>query len=250
MRPILLPRPSDMNWAHVYRNLASEADIHAITQRADAGKTALIMDIARDRLPSAASVLDIGCGDGRLLHSINAEVRIGTVISEEEASRLRHAYRDTDIEFHASDIETLDMGRTFDLVCVVGVLQHLTSHKAARKALMAVSKTVNQGGHVYIGDFTQLGVPPKRYTSTLRAIGFVRRTSGTAKAIGFIGHLWKRRHRMGSYEAPRLPQYAASADDFIRLASECGFSLVQKWTCSDFGVDDGRLRMDYLFRVG
>lgn len=249
MRPLLLPRPTNMNWAHVYKELAAETDIHAITQRPDAAKTTLIARNAKGRLPEAKSVLDIGCGDGQLLRSINAEVRVGTVISEEEAQRLRANYQGSGMEFYAANIETLSTDRKFDLISVVGVFQLLTSRKSARKALLSISRMVNDGGHVYIGDFIQVGITPKRHHSTIRAIGFVRRTSGIKVTLGFLVHLWKRRHRMGYYEAPRLPQYAASADDFIALARECGLEIVEKWDCANFGTDDRRARVDFLFRA-
>tara|TARA_R110000868_G_scaffold10429_5_gene51228 strand:+ start:14427 stop:15200 length:774 start_codon:yes stop_codon:yes gene_type:complete len=248
MRPILLPKSTKLNWANVYRKLATKDDIHAITQREDAEKTDRIMNSVIGRLPATRTILDIGCGDGRLLRDMNAEVRVGTVISEEEVVRLRTYHEGEGIEFVVADIETLNLGRPFDLICAVGVLSHLQSKKAVRRAMQAIWRSSANDGHLYVGVLPQIEAEPKRHRSTMRAIGFVRRTCGVKVMLGFIWHLWKRRHRMGFYEAPRLPQYAASADAFISLADECGFDLVDQWRCADVGTDDDRQRMDYLFR--
>lgn len=249
MRPLLLPRPPDMSWAQVYKELANEPDIHAITQRPDAQHTARIMALARQRLPSANSVLDIGCGDGQLLRLMNADLRVGTVISNEEATRLRAEHHDQNIEFQTARAEKLRMNRPFELICAIGVLQHLGTKKAARAALNAMRDTLHDEGHLYVGVLPQIGPAPKRHRSTLRAIGFVHRTSGPARTIGFISHLWKRRHRIGYYEAPRLPQFAMEAAAFTELAKQSGFELLQNWRCSDYAIDDDRKRMDYLFRA-
>tara|TARA_R110002074_G_scaffold392501_2_gene578065 strand:+ start:160 stop:933 length:774 start_codon:yes stop_codon:yes gene_type:complete len=248
MRPILLPKSTKLNWAHVYRELATKDDIHAITQREDADKTDRIMNSVIGRLPASRSILDIGCGDGRLLRDMDAEVRVGTVISEEEVARLRVFHEGKSIEFVVADIETLDLGRTFDLICTIAILSHLPSKKAVRRALRAIRSASVVDGHLYVGVLPQIEATPKRHHSTLRAIGFVRRTCGIKVTLGFICHLWKRRHRMGYYEAPRLPQFAARADAFVALADECGFELVEQWNCANFGTDDDRQRMDYLFR--
>lgn len=248
MRPILLPKSIKMNWAHVYRELAKKDDIHAITQRENEDKTDRIMKSVINRLPESRSILDIGCGDGRLLRGIDAEVRVGTVISEEEAVRLRAYHKGKGIEFLVADIETLDLDRKYELICAIAILSHLPSKKAVRRAMQAIWRSSANDGHLYVGVLPQIEAEPKRHRSTMRAIGFVRRTCGGKVMLGFICHLWKRRHRMGFYEAPRLPQYAASTDAFISLADECGFDLVDQWRCADVGTDDDRQRMDYLFR--
>lgn len=253
MRPILLPRSIDMEWDRVYQDLARNENLHAITQRDDEARTAAIINLALERIPFRPddSVLDIGCGDGRFLRAFvgKAGRLVGTSLTEAEVLRLREAHKASGIDFIAGPLECLNLSGAFDHVTLISVLGHLGTRKAVRSALSVTADFCHPNGCLYVAGLAQIKIQPKRYGSTLRAVGFVRRTSGWKALCGFLVHLWKRRHRMGWYEAPRLPQYAERANEFIRLANECGFDLIQSWRCNDIpACKDHADRVDYLFK--
>ena len=65
------------------------------------------------------SILDIGCGDGKVTAEIAAAVRGGFVIGvDSSAEMIAHAaarHRAPNLEFRCADARSLDLGRTFDI---------------------------------------------------------------------------------------------------------------------------------------
>lgn len=252
--PILLPAPQSLTWGAVYRRLAVEKDIHALTQRPDEEWTeALARDAdARIALKQDERVLDIGCGDARLLRRFAgiAGMSVGSVLTQEECERLAQAHEGSDIRFIAGRVEDLTLEPVFDVIILSAVLSHLPSRKAVRSALISAAKLATNDARLYVADLRETKFTPKRHHSTLRALHWVWRTSGFSVWLGFIVHLWKRRHRAGYYEVPQLPKFAASTSDFIKLADECGLTLIEQWSSvrpSGYGIPEPR--NDYMFQV-
>jgi 2-polyprenyl-3-methyl-5-hydroxy-6-metoxy-1,4-benzoquinol methylase len=253
-KPILLPRPKNMTWAEVYNVLAKHDDLHAQTQRADSKYTENRARLAFERvaLRPGESVADIGCGDGRLIARLagTAAKAVGTVLTTGERDKLVEAYAEQQVDFRVGRIEELHFGDLkFDAVILCAVINHMASKKEVRRALTIVTSLLKPMGRVYISDLQEDSWIPKRHRSTIRAFHWVWRTSGFKTMMGFAAHLWKRRHRAGSYEVPRLPNFSMSPEDFVLLAHECGLDLVEKWHASR-PKSDGEMhaRNDFMFR--
>jgi SAM-dependent methyltransferase len=83
----------------------------------------LLAGIYQARVPAGASVLEIGCGTGALLHALRPSRGLGVDISpamvEVAASKFPA------LAFRVADAESFDPGETFDYVIVPDVVEHV-----------------------------------------------------------------------------------------------------------------------------
>lgn len=256
--PIRLPPAKQVSWVEQYRQFALQGrSLHELTGRhSDDERTGALVSAAIERVSARKDdrVIDIGCGDGRLLDSIadGVSLAIGVVPTEEERDRLVAHYAGRPIQFRAERLEELsDTGERFEVILIIGVLQLLSCRSLVKEALRRVAAIAAPGARVYIGELPFVPVPPKVYRSAPRAIGYVLRAHGICAALRFARHIWRRRHRMGRYELRRTPvAFCATPADFSALASEYGFALQDSWETSldgAFAAKGGTRRQDYLF---
>ena len=98
-------------------------------------------------LPREASVLDIGCGRGRLLAYQRPPRYVGLDVIPELIAHNRVHY--PDYEFHLTDVESDDLamfGR-FDVALLLAVLEHVTDPEALLRKLMA---HLVSAGHIMV----------------------------------------------------------------------------------------------------
>lgn len=89
-------------------------------------------------IPPDASVLEIGCGDGRLLSLLRAGRKTGIDLSDTQLSRARALVPEGD--FHAQSGETLDLpGRVFDIIIISETLDLAADVQRLLERLAAVS---------------------------------------------------------------------------------------------------------------
>lgn len=102
-------------------------------------------EVIRSLAPS--SVLDVGCGDGRLLGMLDwgIERRVGVDLSE-RAIRFARAFH-PDVEFLFVDAKK--MKETFDVVSAIAVLEHVPDDQCS-VFLNALEERTNSDGHVVI----------------------------------------------------------------------------------------------------
>lgn len=89
-------------------------------------------------IPSHASVLDIGCGSGDLLSSINAGHKSGIDISAKAIKKAKEKH--PGIEFSEGDIESLDSKKTYDYVICADIV-------GAANDIEAVFKNIRKASH-------------------------------------------------------------------------------------------------------
>lgn len=96
---------------------------------------------------SPKSVLDVGCGDGRLLGMLSEKIprRVGIDLSE-RAIRFAKAFH-PEIEFRVT--KGADLQETFDLVLAMEVLEHVPDDQISA-FLNGLFEHVNAGGHVIL----------------------------------------------------------------------------------------------------
>jgi SAM-dependent methyltransferase len=92
-------------------------------------------EMVRTALPKGGSILELGCGVGRITHPLLA-LGYSVVAVDNSAEMLEHV---RGAETFLSDIETLDLGRTFDLVLLASHLIN-TADRAQRSAFLATCR--------------------------------------------------------------------------------------------------------------
>lgn len=84
----------------------------------------LLSEIYREFIPAGASVLEIGCGTGTLLASLQPRRGVGVDISPGMAAVAAAKY--PSLSFLVGDAETLDLGEPFEFIIVPDVIEHLS----------------------------------------------------------------------------------------------------------------------------
>jgi SAM-dependent methyltransferase len=92
-------------------------------------------EIVHASIPPDASVLELGCGTGRILRRL-AELRHSVFGVDESADMLAHA---ADLDTVRSSIEALDLGRDFDAVLLASTLIN-TPDPTVRAAMLATAR--------------------------------------------------------------------------------------------------------------
>jgi SAM-dependent methyltransferase len=85
--------------------------------------------LIKQHVPRGGSVLDLGCGIG--ITSEIAARRAATVVGVDLSPRLIEFARTSvpNASFQVGDIVSIDIGRTFDVVCLFDVVEHLPSRR-------------------------------------------------------------------------------------------------------------------------
>jgi SAM-dependent methyltransferase len=124
--------------------------------------------VVRVRVPSGQRVLDLGCGSGDLLASLQPALGVGVDVSAravEEASR-RHAA--PNLRFLQGDVADPELlastGGPFDAVLLVNVVTHLTDVQTTLQRLQAV---VHPRSRVLIYSYSRLWQPLLRVAEML-----------------------------------------------------------------------------------
>jgi SAM-dependent methyltransferase len=103
-------------------------------------------EIVRAALPNGGSILELGCGVGRLTHPL-LELGYVVVAVDNSARMLEHV---RGAETHLCDIETLDLDRKFDGVLLASHLIN-TSDRGQRSSFLSTCRRhVTTGGMVLI----------------------------------------------------------------------------------------------------
>jgi 2-polyprenyl-3-methyl-5-hydroxy-6-metoxy-1,4-benzoquinol methylase len=120
--------------------------------RALSGRPGLLSSfLLRQRLAAVApylrgDVLDLGCGDGPLIPRVRtAQAYVGVDRVAGRIDRLRAHYPQH--EFHRRDLDRdeLDLGRRFDTVAMLAIIEHL---KRPEHVLAQLGGVLRPGGHV------------------------------------------------------------------------------------------------------
>ncbi|MFE5095791.1 class I SAM-dependent methyltransferase [Streptomyces sp. NPDC056638] len=98
-------------------------------------------------VPAGASILELGCGAGRVTHPLIARGFDVTAV-DESAQMLEHIRGARTVQ---SPIESLDLGdETFDVVMLASFLVHTSEHRVRAGMLRACRNHVKDGGAVLI----------------------------------------------------------------------------------------------------
>jgi len=125
-------------------------------------ETKLILAGKYANLKPGMSVLDVGCGNGTLLHLWQKEFGIsgtGIELQKESAARARDLLKNTDIYIIEGDALSYLPDEPYDVVCAFGTA---FIFGGAEKAMEHLAGFVKEGGSLVIGDrfWKKESVPP------------------------------------------------------------------------------------------
>ena len=130
--------------AHLAEAVAPDGSPVAVYLVAPGHDDAAIID---GELPFGASVLDLGCGAGRIAHQLAA---LGhDVVGVDESEAMIAALRD-DVEGVVARIEDLDLPRRFDAVLLLSHLINVTGRERRHALLASCARHVADGGVVLV----------------------------------------------------------------------------------------------------
>ncbi len=125
------------------------------------------------RAYAPASVLDAGCGTGRVAIEL-ARHGIEVVGVDADASMLATARdRAPDLTWVASDLPTLDLGRAFDVVVMAGNVPLFTPPATEAALVAGVARHVAEGGLLVAGFSLDRGYGVADYDAHAAAAGLI-----------------------------------------------------------------------------
>jgi SAM-dependent methyltransferase len=127
-----------------------------------------IIDVAK-KIPANSKVLDVGCGNGRLVAELSESIDyLGVDNSNNLIDIAKNKYKDNKTyKFQVLDIFELDkLDDKYDYVFLVAVLQHIPSKELRIKALNKIKGALKEDGKIIISVWNL--VDSKKYKSQLR----------------------------------------------------------------------------------
>jgi len=151
----------------------SEAHLppHAVSQRTQV--LAYVATEVESLAPKAALVLDVGCGDGRLLELLSDKgFRLwGLDANKACVKQAKEALEDKAavIMGDAADLPRIMPQKGFDLAVAVGLLDsQVVSRKDGERILAAIAAVLREGGTLVCANYTMPAIPP----TTIGQYGF------------------------------------------------------------------------------
>ncbi len=122
---------------------------------------------------SAESVLDVGCGTGRLLRRARADGYTGRLVGiDPAAAMLDQAKVATDVDWIHGDLATVSFDHEFDLVIMTGhVFQVFLTDDVIARTLTAVRAALADGGRYAFETLNPLLRPWEQWTGSQEVIG-------------------------------------------------------------------------------
>lgn len=158
-------------------------------------------------LGGGESILDIGCGDGKVTARIAGCVPKGSVVGIDSSPAMIELSSSTypkaeypNLDFRLLDAEALDYTNAFDVVFSNAVLHWVSNHEAV---LEGIYRALKPGGKMLL----QMG------------------GEGNAREIlGVMEHFMQRGEWRSYFEGFRFPYTFHSADTYQRLMAKAGYS--------------------------
>jgi SAM-dependent methyltransferase len=120
--------------------------------------------LVRFSVPAGASVLDLGCGTGDLLASLEPRRGLGVDFSEEMLQLARERHAGSDLEFRLAEAETLELEETFDFILLGNLVGDLTD---VQRVLARLPALCHPRTRVFVTHFNYLWSPLVRLAEKL-----------------------------------------------------------------------------------
>ncbi|MFA5829415.1 MAG: class I SAM-dependent methyltransferase [Candidatus Gracilibacteria bacterium] len=137
--------------------------------------------------PESSSVLDIGCGYGRVLkHMYEMGYRDLTGIDVSDGLILRAKQLCPDAVYRIQDIESIQLEQKYDLILIMGVIEYILSDENQKEFFGKVSRALRPNGHVLLETFVLDPTNICQYMAGLLKTGHLGRFTNNSK--GFECH--------------------------------------------------------------
>ena len=114
-------------------------------------------------IPAGSRVLELGCGQGDLLSSLEPAYGVGVDFSAEMLSRGRARF--PDLRFIEADVQDLDLGEKFDYIVASDLLNDLWD---VRETLDAIQRHSNPETRIIFNSYSRVWEIPRRIAQALR----------------------------------------------------------------------------------
>ncbi len=195
-----------------------------------------LQDIVKDGM----SVLDVGCGNGRMADFLkNKDIRyVGIDLNQHFIQIVQERYGSSS-EFYQGDILALDdihelKGRTFDVVFSIAVLHHLPSEKMRMKALAQMFQLLKPGGMLFLTNWNLWRPTLKEKSAWKYALErslLAPDSYGRTFGIDYHDLSWRdllTTWKSGTISAP-LYYYSFRCSELARLCARVGFNVVDSY---------------------
>lgn len=106
--------------------------------------------LIQERVPAAATLLDVACGTGLHLEHLSRHYEVAGVDQDPQMLAIART-RLPQVPFHEADMTSFDLGRTFDAVtCLFSAVGFLPTAALLRQAIEAMARHTKPGGLVVI----------------------------------------------------------------------------------------------------
>lgn len=132
--------------------------------------------------PESSSVLDIGCGYGRVLkHMYEIGYRDLTGIDVSNALISRAKQLCPDAVYHVQDIERIQFEQRYDLILIMGVIEYILGDENQKEFFSKVSEVLRPNGHVLLETFVLDPTNIRQYMAGLLRTGHWGRFTNNSK---------------------------------------------------------------------
>jgi SAM-dependent methyltransferase len=95
------------------------------------------------------SILDAGCGDGRFCYELRSErAEVTGVDYSERALAFARAFN-PDVQFHCQPLHTLELGREFDAITLIEVIEHIPP-PLLPQAIQRIARHLSSAGRLVV----------------------------------------------------------------------------------------------------
>ena len=109
-------------------------------------ETARLLEIIRDRVPGADSLLDVACGTGKHLEQLSRHLEAEGIDLDENLLAIARE-RLPRSQFHHGDMRSFDLGKRFDVVtCLFSSIGYMPTIEDYRSALTAMARHLTPAG--------------------------------------------------------------------------------------------------------
>lgn len=241
---ILIPKRIKRDVAAEFRVFAQSESLSAPNGRLDfedRTRQSIASVLRRVDFQPHYRVLDIGCGDGRLLHTIQpVAVAVGTVLTKEEHARLVRAPHLAGIHFCVASYDDLpSIPGKFDRIILNSSLSNAGSKVAGLRALQNIVELLEPGGKLWLGELFAKASDRREFKNKVRAFLWVRRRYGKEFSLAFARHIlkhWRRANRIVDLGVQSW--WYVTPQEIPDVARHFNLKIVGVWNCQEETGDE------------
>jgi dTDP-3-amino-3,4,6-trideoxy-alpha-D-glucopyranose N,N-dimethyltransferase len=155
-----------------YSEAAQFYDILYQGEKDHAAEADVLAQLIRERVPTAATLLDVGCGTGSHARAlIDAGFTVDGVDLEPAFVELARA-KCPEGTFYVGDMTALDLPKRYDVVtCLFSAIGYAQSETALRRAIVGMRRHLNPGGVLLVDPWFEPGQLTHGWISVLAGTG-------------------------------------------------------------------------------